>query len=138
MNKKTKDGYGKVLGSLEQEIMDLLWSLGSASGKEVFGLIKSTRGIALTTVLTVLERLWKKGLVTKVKGESVYIFRPSYTKDDFARKVSRETLKGLFEISVSGASASFVDMLSESDPDELDRLSALIKAKKERLKAKGS
>lgn len=137
MNKNARDGYGRILGPLEQEIMDVLWSEGASSGKEIFDRIKSARGIALTTVLTVLERLWKKGIVTKSRGESVYIFRPSFTKDGFARKVSRETLKGIFEISASGASASLVDMLAETDPAELDRLSGLIRDKKREIEKRG-
>lgn len=128
--------HSRVLGPLEHEILDVLWAKGEATGKEIFREIKTTRPIALTTVLTVLERLTGKGLVNKVKGESVYLFTPAYTKDAFAREVSADVLKGIFEISRSGAAASFVDMLASSDPAELDRLSALIEDKKRELKKK--
>lgn len=131
--KALKEGYGKLMGPLEQEILDLLWRLGEASGKEVFSGIRHTRDIALTTVLTVLERLANKGLVQKVKGESVFVFRPAYTRDEFAKAVSQEVFRGIFEISSSGASASFVDALADADPVELDRLSALIEIKKKEL-----
>lgn len=131
--KNEKESYGKLLGPLEQEILDILWEKGEGSGKDIFAEIKRSREIAVTTVLTVLERLSKKGLVTKIKGESVYIFRPAYNKDEFARKISDEVLKGIFEISASGATASFVDMLAGADPVELDRLSALIESKKKEM-----
>lgn len=127
--------YGKLLGPLEQEILEVLWTTGGATGREVFAEIKKTRSIALTTVLTVLERLAKKGLVRKSKGESVYVFRPAYSREEFARSVSHEVLKGIFEISTSGACASFVDMLAD-DPGELDRLSALIEEKKKEMESK--
>lgn len=133
--KFTKEGYG-VLGPLEQEILDTLWARGEASGKEIFTEIKRVRDIALTTVLTVIERLAKKGLVKKVKGESVYLFRPAYTKDEFAREVSQEVLKGIFEISASGACASFVDILAKTGPVELEKLSILIESKKKEMEAK--
>lgn len=134
MDKNIKDGYGRFLGHLEQEILDTLWSRGEATGKEIFDRIRRTRGIALTTALTVLERLTKKGLVSKIKGDSVYIYRPAYTKDEFAGKISKEVFKGIFDISTSGASASFVDVLGNADPDELDRLSSLIEQKKKELR----
>lgn len=133
---RPKDAPGKILGRLEQEILDVLWARGEATGKAVFSEIKGTREIALTTVLTVLERLWKKGFVRKAKGDSVYIFSPAYTKEDFAKEVSSEVLKGIFEISKSGACASFVDALADTDPVELDRLSVLIEKKKKELERK--
>ncbi|MDO8426050.1 MAG: BlaI/MecI/CopY family transcriptional regulator [Deltaproteobacteria bacterium] len=133
---KSKEGFGKVLGRLEREILEVLWARQEATGKAIFAEIKSTREIALTTVLTVLERLWKKGLVKKVKGDSVYVFRPAYTKEGFAREVSGTVLKGIFEISKSGACASFIDTLADTDPVELDRLTVLIENKKKELERK--
>ncbi len=135
MEKKTgfAEGYSKMLGRLEQEILDVLWAKGPISGKAVHSDINRARDIALTTVLTVIERLAKKGLVKKERGEGVYMYSCAYSRDEFAREVSQEVFKGIFEISSSGASASFVDILAESDPDELDRLSALIKDKKKEL-----
>ncbi len=80
--KVSRERHSRVLGSLEHEIMDVLWSRGRTSGKDIFADIKGRRRIALTTVLTVLKRLVVKGLVKKVKGKSVYLYGPTYTKDD--------------------------------------------------------
>lgn len=129
----SKEGYGRILGHLEHDILDMLWSSGEASGKEIFTAIRRTRDIALTTVLTVLERLSKKGLVIKEKGGSVYLFRPAFTRDEFTKQVSSDFFKGLFELSASGASASFVNILAQVDPVELDRLKALIENKKKEI-----
>ncbi len=133
---RSKDNPGKILGRLEQEILEVLWARGEATGKAVFSEIKGMREIALTTVLTVLERLWKKGFVKKAKGDSVYVFSPAYSKEEFAREVSGTVLRGIFEISRSGACASFVDTLADTDPVELDRLSILIENKKKELERK--
>lgn len=133
MEKSAKEGYGKVLGRLEQEILDVLWKSGPLNGKEIFSDIRSTRDLALTTVLTVLERLAKKGLVRKTRGESVYLFEAAYSREGFAREVSQEVLKSIFDISRSGACASFVDMLARVDPVELEELSSMIEKKKKEL-----
>ncbi len=128
-----RKGLGRTLGDLERAIMDLLWSRSGITGKEVFERLSQEREIALTTVLTVLERLVKKGLVNKKKGEVAYLFSAAYTRDEFTEVVSQEVLKGVFEISMGSATASFVDILADTDPNELDRLSLLIKQKKEEL-----
>lgn len=135
---KTKEGYQGVIGRLEQEILEFLWSSEGASGKEVFRAIKRQRAIALTTVLTVIERLTKKGFITKTMGDSVYVYRSAQSRDEFARLVSRGVLKGIMEISASGACASFVDTLAGLDPTELERLSALIEKKKKEMIARGA
>ncbi|MFQ5585360.1 MAG: BlaI/MecI/CopY family transcriptional regulator [Thermodesulfobacteriota bacterium] len=132
-----RKGLGSTLGELEQAIMDHLWGCGEATGKEVFEGLRREREIALTTVLTVLERLVKKGLIKKRKGESANLFTPACTREEFTRGVSEEVLKGVLDLSASSATASFVDLLGETDPEELDRLSTLIEMKKKELERKG-
>jgi len=132
-----RKGLGQVLGDLEKGIMAILWARGEATGREILDEIKSSRDIAFTTVLTVIERLVKKGLVEKTRGESVYIYRPRYTKDEFTKQVSQEVLKGVMEISRGSAIASFVDLLADTDPEELERLSRLIETKRQEMKKTG-
>lgn len=126
-------GLGKVLGHLEKDIMDVLWGRGEATAKEVLEELRGAREIATTTVFTVLDRLAKKGLVQKVKGGSFYNFRPVYTRDELSKEVSEEVIKGVLDLFSSSAVASFVDMLSEKDPKELDRLARLIEEKKREI-----
>lgn len=125
--------YGSPLGPLEREIMEFLWASGTANGRDVFSGIKAGRDIALTTVLTVLERLAKKGLVRKEKGGGLIAFSPALSREEFARTVSEDVFKGILGISASGLCASFVDALAASGPEELERLSELIESKKKEL-----
>ncbi len=127
-------GLDKVLGPLEHEVMNVLWAKGVITGKEVMEEISRTRKIAITTVLTILKRLTAKGLVTKAKGESFYVFKPVYTKDEFAGMVSEEVLKGVIDLWSGSTIASFVDILADKDPTELDRLSKLVSMKKQELR----
>lgn len=127
------DTYSSPLGPLEQEVMEALWTAGEASGREVFESVRAGREVALTTVLTVLERLTGKGLVDKRRGQGPITYAAALSKDEFARSVSQDIFKGILSISASGLCASFVDALAESDPDELERLSRLIDSKKKEL-----
>ncbi len=125
-----------MLGTLEQEIMDTFWALGGMSGKAVHEHINKSRPVALTTVLTVMERLRKKGLLKKEKKGGVFIFEAALTKDDFARSVSTQLFRDILDISTGSAAASFVDALADVDPDELKRLDRLIQQKKKELEKK--
>jgi len=131
--KPSKKGLGKILGPLEQEIMEVLWSTGGATGKEVMGVIRESREIAMTTVFTVLDRLTKKGLVTKTRGESFYVFTPAFTREEFSKEVSHEVLSGVLDLWSGSLVNYFVDILAEKDPSELDRLSRIISMKKSEL-----
>lgn len=131
--KNRKRSYGQIFGKLEKEIMNFLWSRGEVTGRKVLDELRHSREIAFTTVLTVMERLVKKGLVEKRRGESVYIYKPRYTREEFGRLVSYEVLKGVLELSASSAVASIVDLLEEADPKELERLSRLIEAKRQEM-----
>ena len=128
-----KNSFEGVLGALEHDIMDALWTRGVSSGREVFDILKTKRDIALTTVLTVIERLTKKTLIEKIKGDATYIYAPVYSKEEFTRLVSADMLKRIMRFSTPLAVASFVDVVADTDPKELDRLSELIKAKKKEI-----
>jgi len=129
----TREGLGRALGDLEKDIMDILWLKREATGKEVLTELRGSRSVAITTVLTVLDRLAKKGIVKKTKGESVYMYTAAFSKNEFTDMVSQEVLKGILDISKNSAVASFVNILAQTDPEELDRLSKLIEKKKKEI-----
>lgn len=128
-----KTGLAMALGDLEKQVMDTLWLKKEAAGKEVFIEIRRSRAIALTTVLTVLERLVKKGIVKRLKSDGVYMYTPVFTREEFADKISQAVMKGVLDIAASSAVASFVDILADTDPEELDRLLKLIEKKKKEI-----
>lgn len=130
-----KNGHGKVLGHLEHDILEALWKRGEASGRVVFEEV--SRDIAMTTVLTVLERLVNKGLLEKRRGQEVNLFRCVYTKEELAKKLSDEVFRSILGLSASAASAAFVDILADIQPVELDRLASLIESKKRELESFG-
>lgn len=128
--KPHKSGLGRVLGDLEKSVMDVLWERGEVTGREVFEDVGRERPLAFTTVLTVMDRLLKKGLIKRTKREGVFVYTASMSKDDFVRQVSQEVLQGILDISASSAAASFVDILYKTSPEEIERLSKLIENKK--------
>lgn len=132
--KPHKAGLGMVLGDIERLVMDVLWRRGEATGREVLADIGKEKSLAFTTILTVMDRLLKKGLIRRVKKEGLFVYTPSMSKDEFVRQVSEEVLHGILDISASSAAASFVDILYKTNPEEIERLSRLIEERKKAAK----
>ncbi|HEB72336.1 MAG TPA: BlaI/MecI/CopY family transcriptional regulator [Nitrospirae bacterium] len=121
---------GQPLGELELEVMKALWRRSAATGKNVWEEVTTTRKAALTTILTVIDRLCHKGLVGKSKDEGLLIYRPLITKEDYTKQTAGKMLKDYMNLSSSSLVASFVDALDELQDGELEKLSALIEKKK--------
>lgn len=128
--KPHKAGLGRVLGDLEKSVMDVLWDKGEVTGREVFEEIGRVRPLAFTTILTVMDRLLKKGLIRRAKRGRLFVYTAAMSKDDFVKQVSHEVLQGIMDISASSAASSFVDILYKTSPQEVERLSRLIEERK--------
>ena len=111
-------------------VMDILWSRAEVTGREVLEEIQKERPLAFTTILTVMDRLLKKGLIRRKKRGGVFVYAPSISRDEFVKQVSEEGLHGILDISASSAASSFVDILYKTSPEEMDRLSRLIEERK--------
>lgn len=73
------------LPSLELDCMKTIWALGQGTVKQVHRDLASRRPLAYTTVLTVLDRLHKKGVVRRERMGKAHLYRPAYFEED-ARK----------------------------------------------------
>ena len=72
-----------VLGELEQAVMDILWQRrDSLSVRDVHDLLSATRDLAYTTVMTVLDRLAKKGIVRRELNGRAWQYVPAVTRAD--------------------------------------------------------
>lgn len=72
-----------VPGELEQAVMNILWSRSeSVSVREVHDALASDRDLAYTTVMTVLDRLAKKGLASRHLEGRAWLYRAARTQVD--------------------------------------------------------
>ncbi len=72
-----------VLGELEQAVMDVLWAqTGALSVREVHARLIADRDLAYTTVMTVLDRLAKKGIVCRNLDGRAWHYRPLASRTD--------------------------------------------------------
>jgi predicted transcriptional regulator len=114
-----------ALTELQIDLLDVLWDRGEASTAEVCDAVRETRGLALSTVATLLSRLEKKGVVTHRKDGRQFLYRATVSRGD----VQSTMVRGLTRTLFGGDPAALVQHLvadHEVDDDELDRIRALL------------
>jgi len=124
---KTRIKAIRPLGSLEDLVMQILWRTGPLSVREVNQHL-GANALAHTTVMTTLDRLFKKGLLSRAKDGVAYIYRAALSRDEFQQRLVEATVSGL--MSQGGDAepvlAAFVDAAADLDEENLARLEALI------------
>ena len=122
------------LGALESELMERIWDIGETSVRDLHDLLASR--LAYTTVMTTLDRLYKKGLLNRRPVGRAFYYSPKIAKHDYNEQLTRYLLG--IAIAESGSKqavlSSFVDFVSESDRKLLDELDEMIRAKKRKLR----
>ena len=82
--------------------------------------------LAHTTVMTTLDRLFKKGLLTRVRVGTAFVYSPAMSPEEYHRSLIENTVGALLEKSAGLVLAAFVDTAAELDEDNLAKLEALI------------
>lgn len=119
------------LSRREREIMDVLYSAGSASAGEVQERIPSPPSYsAVRATLRVLEQ---KGLITHEHDGKRYIYRPTLNLNKARRSAVDHLLNTFFDGSAAGAVVALLETPgTDLTPEDLDRMAALIeRARKE-------
>ena len=116
------------LGELERSVMDQLWSTAEAStANELRDRLAQSEGhgheakdLAVTTVLTVLSRLEKKGLVERERGTRPHRYRAVSTREDHTARLMHEALGTAPDR--EAVLARFIGSVSEAEAATLRRL----------------
>ncbi len=100
------------LGTLEEEIMQIVWKEPAASVRLVFEKIKKKREIAYTTVMTIMSRLHAKGILHRQqKDGGAYVYAPAQSKEKFLEQISERVIKNLIKNCGEIAVARFIDIV---------------------------
>ena len=95
------------LGELEQQIMDIVWERKQCSAREVLTKLEKNKKLAYTTVATILQRLYEKGLVKRTDDNSGYIYSQKLSKESYSRNIAQSFLKKFINSFGDTAIASF-------------------------------
>lgn len=102
------------LGELESAVMTQLWhSPTPMRGREVLDALD--RGLAYTTVMTVLDRLARKGFVERTRAGRAWTYRPAESREELTARALHATLGGLSDDERRAALLHFVGDASSDD-----------------------
>jgi BlaI family transcriptional regulator, penicillinase repressor len=122
------------LGPLEERILDLLWRIRrERSVREVQDELQGP--LAYTTIMTTLDRLFKKGLLGRRRDGQAYLYATRVSREAFAAGLLKRTLGRILDRgSATPLLASFVDAVSEHDRELLPELERLVRARERELR----
>lgn len=116
------------LGDLERAVLEHLWALAergvpSATVREVHDVLGTERDLAYTTLMTVLDRLAKKGLVARERDGRAWRYTASASRDQLTADAMRVTLD---QLEGSDRRSALLHFLDESSPEDLADLRAAL------------
>jgi BlaI family transcriptional regulator, penicillinase repressor len=110
-----------ALTGQELEIMKVIWSLESATVRQVYESLLKKRHIAYTTVMTMMNILEQKGFLTKSQEDRAYIYSPAQPQKQVVGSLVRDFLNRVFNGSAEPLLLHLVEdqKLTEKDLDEI-------------------
>jgi predicted transcriptional regulator len=122
------------LGPLEERLLDALWQRGHATVRDLID--DACQDLAYTTVMTTLDRLFKKNLLSREAEGRAFRYAPRFTREELHREVAGEAFRQLLDASpASSLPLSYlVEILTERDAQLLDDLRQVVEAKRRELR----
>ena len=114
----------RPFGELEAAVMECLWSRSEpASVRDVLAGLATSKPLAYTTVMTVLDNLHRKDAVTREMAGRAWLYTPAYTREQHTALMLRDVLGA-----GGDRKAALMHFVSELDPDDIAGLKAAVKA----------
>jgi predicted transcriptional regulator len=127
-------GQQLLLGPLEIHVMEIVWATGECDVRDVVE--KLERRLAYTTVMTTLDRLYKKGFLDRHKSERAFVYSALVSNQEWERQRAGDLVAGLLAGSQPSRElllSSLVDAVGQHDVWLLERLEEKIRSKRKEL-----
>ncbi len=118
-----------TLGELEMQVMEILWQSKQGSVADVLKAVIKKKKIAYTTVATILERLYEKGIVAKKSDKDRNLYSPKLSKSAYTSILIKNFLSKIFISFGDVAIASFAENLDSLPKSKKEYLLQLLKTK---------
>lgn len=119
-------GAEKLLGELELDVMHIVWAQESVTVRSVLEKLTQSRVLAYTTVMTIMSRLVKKGLLIANKQGKTYHYQAAQSQNEFETQAVGRVVQSLIsDFGGEIAMSQFIEQLSAVDPEQLSRLAEL-------------
>lgn len=125
-----KTGRQHALGELECSVLEHVWSLKEATVHDVLG--RMERPLAYTTIMTTLDRLYRKGLLVRLKRGRAFVYGPACSKEDVQREIARELVNEISADPMHSKDYLLSFLIESVDPKETEVLAKLEHAIREK------
>lgn len=123
------------LGALERQVIDIVWRRRSATVRDV--LAELSQPAAYTTVMTTLDRLFRKGLVTRTKASRTFVYSAARSSEELEQAIAADIVSDLLSGDIAAPAqpllSNLVDAIGDRDRELLDELERLVRDKRARL-----
>ena len=132
--KRPREVASEALGKLEQNVLQEIWRRDEASVRDIY--VAFGEKVAYTTLMTTLDRLYKKNLLTRRKDGRAFVYVAAVSPDELEQGIREDVIDVLLghgADAVQPVLACIVDTVSLRDRELLDELDRLIKEKRKAL-----
>ena len=131
---KNRAAAPQPLGPLEVTVMEILWAHGENNVRDVVD--RLGRPLAYTTVMTTLDRLYKKGLLARRKSERAFYYSPTWSRPEWEQKRTGDFVAGFLAVAEPSRDlllSCLVEAVGQHDEALLDELERKIKLRRKEL-----
>jgi BlaI family transcriptional regulator, penicillinase repressor len=100
------------LAPLELDCMNTLWPMGEGTVREIRDRLAPRRPRAYTTIMTIMDRLARKGVVERRKVGRAYMYRPNLSAEDARAQALSQVVENFF----GGSKEALIAQLSRAVP----------------------
>lgn len=123
------------LGPLERQVHKAVWLRGGATVREVIQ--DRTIWQRYSTILTTMERLFRKGLFSRVQEGKAFRYSARYSPEELERLAAVRGIRHLLKSEHASLHLSyFVEVVGEHDEKLLEELQALVERQRAELRSK--
>lgn len=136
---KLREAMIRTFGPLERRAIEEIWRHKEMSVRDM--VLSFGRSIAYTTVMTTLDRLYKKGFLERRKVDRAYLYKAKFTRKELEVGLAGDVISGLIDVAarnVEPVLACIVDAVTDKDLELLDELERLVQEKKAAIAKKNS
>jgi len=116
-----------ILGELEQSVLNYLWKHKEGAVKTVHSAIGKQRRISPNTIQSTLERLRKKGLLSRVKVSYAYVYKPLVERNALLGQWLKEMIDSFSGNNTEIMISAFADLSKTISASDLAKLEEMIK-----------
>ena len=124
------------LGELETELMERAWAYKEVSVRDLHREMQGR--LAYTTLMTTLDRLYKKGLLRRRKEGKAYFYSAILNEQQYQESLTQHFFGMVLNDrkNSSAVLSRFVEAVTETDREMLEQLDEIVKAKRRALRRK--